>query len=239
MAIKGKKKKSSAARRRPAAAPRPTATSRRKLPWYKTGKGLGIAGGILALIVVGVIAIVMAAGGDSDVERRSRTLETYTSDMRAFVQRLYDPLGIVVRSAADPANADAGEVEDAEAALLVVQADAATLAPPVGGETAHRVFQEALSLYIEAAGLLKNALEVDDNRPFATSAAQLVSRGDALFSIATADLDGERAEVNLDPSGFGLPSTAAVTAQPTVQPTGSPTGGGDRRGGNNRGSKDD
>src|SRR5918912_1080728 len=89
MAIKGKKKsqaRGSQARRRPATAPRPYGGGRPTTPWYATTGGktvLAIAG---AAVVVAVMwGVANAQSHERDLQRRQRSLNAYTDQVRAVL----------------------------------------------------------------------------------------------------------------------------------------------------------
>lgn len=250
MAIKGKKKgqaRGSQGQRRPATAPRPTSSyvPRRKVAWYQTSLGRGVAI-VFGLVAVGVIWYVVSQAQTraQELEERQEAVEEYTGTVRSALQPLADTvaqMGQVPPSADERVLAEVKKnVKAWNRALDQGDAALAGLFPPEGVTPINALFVQGIGLFGTAAetyGLAADAEGGETVTALMQQAGELRDRANAVIAGAIGALDSLRAELELDPSGLQDPAEAAQpqqTALPTslptslttIQPTALPTGGG-------------
>ncbi|HEX2240217.1 MAG TPA: hypothetical protein VHJ82_03630 [Actinomycetota bacterium] len=229
MPIKGKKKpqtRGSQARRRPAAAPRPAYTSSRRVPWYRSPVGRGL------VVIIGLVLVGLAVWGVGTArnnaradEARRESLDEYSGRMRAVLQSLAEPVSAMSAVPADSKAEVFDQLEETAKtwtrALRDASSEATTIFPPGDLEGTHQVFSEAIAIYVSAAQTY--ALAPDAEGALADSllerAADLVSKGTAVWSAAIEVLDSARQEAGMDPSGLQDPTAVAPPAVPSPAPT--------------------
>lgn len=224
MPIKGKKKparRGSRSRRVPAAAPRPTATGRRRDPWYRTLAGRVVAGiTVLALLGLVVGLVVNSRSSGSAQAGRQDALESYTGQIRALLQKVAPPAGDLADLAGSSPSRivkaveenDGGWAESFEAAVT----DAEAITPPAEVAPAHGLFVESIGLYAGAAqtyGLateLEGALQSD----IFIRASDQRARAESVWTYAVGVVDAQLAEADAEPSGLGPPSAGGPARAP-------------------------
>ncbi len=220
MAIKGKKKsqsRGSQARRRPAMAPRPVGRTQ-KPPWYKTTAGQAIAGiTVLIAIVVGLALVNNARSAAQEKELAQETLENYTDQVRALLQRVTAPASelAAVPSAAPEDLADkAKEWSDNFAAA---QTEVAQFIAPDEASASRDLFLQSLQLYKNAADTMGVAagLEGEDQTELIATATTQVTSASAIWDSAVAVLDDARDEAEIAPSGIRSPTAAPPSGAQT------------------------
>ena len=252
MAIKGKKKsqkRGGQARRRPTAPPRPAVQPRRKTGWYRTPTAIAILG-VLAIIAIGVTVWVLQSNREDAeaLEQTQNELTNYTDRVRTVLQSMRTPVGAM--AAAPPALEDSATAEqlaeDAASWVKDLQKAQGTLAgipprPSVRG--LHTLYTNAIEIYVSAARTYELAASTTDAKTqteaLTLATAQRTQAG-AIWTEATAQLDRERQEAELDPSGLTAPDAAGATAPtvptvPTVPPGDGGEGGGGGQGGGGQG----
>ena len=265
MAIKGKKKsqkRGSQARRRPAAPPRQVVQQRQSLPWHKNPRIVG-ALGLLVIVAIGVIvwAVQDSSKEQKALEKRQETLDGYTDEIRAVVQGLRAPAGLMAAAPTaleDPEAADklAEDAADWSGQFEQSLQDFGKIVPSTQGsiENVHSLYNQAIQIYLTAAKSFELAAETEDKAQqdaFSLAATQRTEAG-TVWTEATALLDEERRKADLELSGLTAPEAPAGGTAPGTSPTGLPQGeipseltppeepgggGGDKSGGNDGGQK--
>jgi len=249
MAIKGKRKSqkrarsTTGARPRPSGAPRPVAPRAKRVPFYRTFRGqLTTIVVVLALIGAGMWFVSDRSAESDRRSARRDDLSAYTRELRGHLQEADQALR---EMAGAPLNNRAtGQitslVQSSERWLTSFQAVGAVatgMTSPQGLEPASRVFFQAFQSYSSAARTYQMVPDAERGlqNELLTRATEARATGHELVAAAVAILDGERAEVDMDPSGITLPA-----ALPPVVPTPAAEdeeGSGD--GGRNRGNRRD
>ena len=248
MAIKGKKKSQSRGSqgvRRPAAAPRPTATARRKTSWWRTRDGL-LIGGIFLVVAIGVVVWLVVSAQDraKQLEEEQTALEQYTAALQPTLDAITPPASEMISLTAMPAEEDLDEVvdnadqwvTDLQSAQALVQQQFA----PEGAQPVNDLVAEAIGLYITAAQSFASLPDAEgDTRSliFTSATAERDSAGRVL-SGAIGALDSLRDEKDLGASGLRSPSDLpppAPTEAPSPDAGSSPGASG---GGGGEGQKD-
>ncbi|MDQ3645782.1 MAG: hypothetical protein M3345_02465, partial [Actinomycetota bacterium] len=222
MAIKGKKKSQSRGaqgQRRPAAAPRPTYSGPRHVPWYKTQIGRIIAIMVGVFLVSSIFYLVNRAQTESQerTERR-KGLEDYTGQLAASLQTLSQPVTEMggVAPAGDAAAVKALKEKAAGwlTALQQVQTQLQQAPPPPGLDVSNTLVAQAVGLYGSAVQSFGTApsLEGRGQEQMLASATDTVARASSILDAAIALLDAERDEVGLSPSALTAPKPAPPPA---------------------------
>lgn len=243
MALKGKKKASSrgsAGRRAPAGAPRHVATGPRDTPWYQTTRGR-IIGGVIALALVGVLAVLALNARSNSAERTAaaEALDRYAGQVRALLQRVTPPAGEMAALPSEPSAKTLEAIEDGapqwKKSLQEAGVQAGAMTPPEEVTEAHGLFIESMLLYGSTATTYELALDAGGEAQAGILAAAAEERGHAesVWAAGIGILDGELADLGADPSGLRLPSSPGAAAP---QPEGGT--GGDATGGAGGGGKD-
>ena len=228
MAIKGKKKsRGGQARRRPASAPRPVVGARR-VSWYQTTLGKAILA-ILAVVFAGVLVWVVAderAESSQRAERREQ-LDSFTNDVRGFVQDLRQPAGEMATASTLPPDELRAKGRDWSEQFTAAQASATAIVPPEGLEGLSGMFVQVVLLYSTAADTygVAGGLEGESQQAVIATAGKQFSSANAVFDSAVRLLDAERDEVGLEVSGVTAPGLAPP-APPSPTPAPAPEGGG-------------
>ena len=235
MAIKGKKKsqqRGSQARRRPAMAPRPATGRTQKLPWYKTTAGQTIAG-ITVLILV-VVGLAMYSNAKSEADQRDRaqgSLENYTDQVNALLERISEPATEMAALAGTPPEDLAADAEEWTTAFTGAQAETAQLFAPEGASASSQLFTQSINLFKAAAETLAVAatLEGKQQQELISAVSTQVQTAGGVWDAGVTVLEEARDEVELGASGVGSPVSApAPEAAPPAPSTTIPiTPGGD------------
>lgn len=230
MPIKGKKKparRGSRSRRVPAAAPRPVATGRRRVPWYRTLAGRVVAGiTVLALLGLVVGLVVNTRSSGNALADRQEALERYAGEIRALLQRVAPTARQVAALSDDPTTRIVKEVEDngpgwAES-FGQAATDAEAITPPAEIAPAHGLFVDAIRLYSGAAQTyaLAPVLEGRVQSDILIRASEQRARAESVWINAVGVVDRQLADAQTGPSGLQPASNGGPARIPPPDPKG-------------------
>lgn len=246
MAIKGKKKsqrRGSQARRRPASAPRPVVAGRAREPWHKTATGRMAAVVVVVLVVSLGAGILVNASSDEGLEARRNRLENFTDQVRDLRAQITQPASQMSQAALSPRQEGFDELgKDARGwarSLGRALGAASSLESPEALSTSAALLSQSIRTYVTAAQTFEATSSLDEaaQPQLLVLAAGQREQALELWNLAVTDLEEERADAGMEPSGLRPPAQASVAPPPgTSPPAGSGDGGG---GGNKKGSKKD
>ena len=234
-------------------APRPVTGRAQKVPWYKTTKGQTIAG-ITALILV-VVGLAMFSNAKKEADERKQaqeTLENYTDQVNALVQRISQPATDMAAVAATPPEDLAADAKDWTTTFTGAQSETAQFFAPEEATASSQLFTQSINLLKAAAETLSVAatLEGKQQQDLISAVSTQVQTAAGVWDAGVTVLDDARDEVDLGASGVPSPVSNTPPAVQTPAPSatipvtpgaggGGGGGDGDGRSGGGKGKKGD
>ena len=208
------------------------------MPWYKTTKGQTIAG-ITALILV-VVGLAMFSNAKQEADERKQaqeTLENYTDQVNALLQRVSQPATEMGAVAAEPPDDLAAVAEEWTTTFTGAQAETAQFFAPEGAAASTQLFTQSINLLKAAAETLSVAatLEGKQQQELISAVSTQVQTASGVWDAGVTVLDDARDDVDLSASGISSPvsntppaslQTPAPSATAPVTPGAG--GGGDK-----------
>ena len=220
MALKGKKKsrvRGSQARRRPASAPRPSYGSREKPPWYQTTQGMVVGFLVIVSLIIFVWAWVADSRSDSEARAAQReALQSYTTDLRAFIQEL-DPIASVITASASLSDKELEKEVDAWKDELSGISVISEMSPPEELSAMTGLVDVVMGLYgqsIEQFELVPTLEGKIREEVSAKATASYLTANNVLVGII-GSVDAARASADLGPSGLTPPAAPQVQTSPS------------------------
>ena len=199
-------------------APRPVSSRALKPPWYKTTAGQSIAA-ITTLILIVIVLVMVNNSRDAAAEREQaqESLENYTDQVRALLQRITPPASEMNSAPTAPPEDLKAKAEEWSTSFTAAQTEVGQFVAPPEATSSRDLFLEAMRLFAAAGDTMQVAAELEgeqQTRLLTTAGGQLTSAS-GVWDAAVAVLDDARDEADLSASGIRSPTMAPDAAAPT------------------------